>query len=70
MVGALAHHCPAFAPCPEGDRVKVGPSPAPLPQPLPPPSGLGHRQHLPALLRWVIVDHVDDAARGVEGSAG
>ena len=50
--------------------MKVGPSPAPLPRPLSPPSCPGHRQHLPALLCWVVVDHVDDAAGGVEGSAG
>lgn len=30
----------------------------------------GRGQHLPALFRWVVVDHVDDAAGGVERGAG
>lgn len=51
MVGGPGRNCPAL-----GDRMKVSPS---LPS-----AGLAY---LPALLRRVVVDHVDDAAGRVEG---
>lgn len=56
-------------PVPGADYVKSAPSPMSLATATP-QLPQGRRQHLPALLCWVVVDHVDDAAGWVERGAG